>query len=427
MKRTFYILVILLISGLSVHVYRYYRDLEPAPQVVEPEVVIEIQEPLPEPEKKFGIVVDSMVVIEDRVRRNQNISDILSDYNVSNEKIYELSKASKGVFDVRKLVVRKPYTLICDPDSLTTAKYFIYQPNPVDYVVFDLSDSVTVEARKKETIVEEREISGVISSSLAETMSDLNLSPMLTNEFADVFAWQIDFFRLYPGDKFKIIYEEEMVEGESIGIRKIIGGYFEHNNHPYYAVYYNQGDGEDYFDEEGKSLRKALLKYPLKFSRISSRYTGRRYHPVLKRYKAHRGTDFVAPRGTPIRTVGDGIVEEARYGKYNGYFIKIRHNSNYTTQYLHMSGFAKGVKTGTKVKQGQTIGYVGKTGLATGNHLCYRFWKNGVQVDALKVEIPPSNPIQEENMPAYIPVRDEMMKRLDRIQFSEDVLIARSR
>ncbi|MDH5476441.1 MAG: peptidoglycan DD-metalloendopeptidase family protein [Cyclobacteriaceae bacterium] len=363
----------------------------------------------------YGIVVDSMVVIEDKIKRNQNISEILNAYNISFQKIHLLANTSKSVFDVRKVVPNRKYTLICYPDSLQTAKAMVYEPNATEYVIFNLDDSVTVEKVEKEVITIERELAGTIEMSLAVTMDELGASPQLTNDFVDVFAWQIDFFRLQKGDQFKIVYEEKQVEGETIGIGQIKGVYFQHFGHDYYAYYYNQGSGVDYFDEEGNSLRKALLKYPLDFTRISSRYSGRRYHPVQKRYKAHRGTDFSAPSGTPIRAVGDGIILEARYGKYNGNYVKLKHNATFTTQYLHMSKIASGVRPGTRVRQGQTIGYVGRTGLATGNHLCYRFWKNGVQIDALKVQLPPSEPIQEVNFEDYTQVVAQMKKQLDAI------------
>ena len=257
-------------------------------------------------------------------------------------------------------------------------------------------------------------------------MEGLGLSPQLTNEFVDVFAWQIDFFRLQKGDKFKLIYEDHLEEGESIGTGRIKSIYFEHFDNPYYAFYFDQGDGIDYFDEEGNSLRKALLKYPLDFTRISSRYSGNRYHPVQKRWKAHRGTDFAAPKGTPIRSVGVLIIFDARYCKYNGNFVKVKHYSTYTTQYLHMSKIKSGIKRGTKVKQGQIIGYVGSTGLAKGNHLCYRFWRNGVQIDALKVDLPPSAPISPENESNFNQRKLAMMTQLDAIQFpaSDDPVFA---
>lgn len=377
--------------------------------------------PTPEPKILYGMVVDSLVIIEDKIKRNQNISEILSAHNVPNESIFKLAEASKEVFDVRKLVANRKYTLICEPDSLMTANAFVYEHNPTEYVVFNLKDTITVEKKQKEVQIVEKGVTGVIENNLAMTMDELGLSPQLTNDFVDVFAWQIDFFRLQKGDKFKLIYEDQLVEGESIGIGRIKSIYFEHFGNPFYAFYYDQGDGIDYFDDEGNSLRKALLKYPLDFTRISSRYSGNRFHPVQKRWKAHRGTDFAAPKGTPIRAVGDGIILEARYQKYNGNFVKLKHNATYTTQYLHMSKIKSGIRPGTKVRQGDIIGYVGSTGLARGNHLCYRFWKNGVQIDALKVDLPPSAPITDENQFHFDATKASLMAKLAEIEFAEEV------
>lgn len=372
-----------------------------------------------EPKMLYGLVVDSMVVIEDKIKRNQNISEILSAHNVSSEAIFKLASISREVFDVRKIAANKKYTLICDQDSLKTAKALVYEHNPVEYVIFNLRDSISVEKKQREVQIVEKGISGVIESNLSITMSELGLSHQLTNDFVDVFAWQLDFFRLQKGDKFKVIYEDKLVNGESVGIGNIKAIYFEHFGNDYYAFHFDQGSGIDYFDEKGQSLRKALLKYPLEFTRISSRYSGNRYHPVQKRWKAHRGTDFAAPKGTPIRSVGDGIVVAAEYKKYNGNYVKIKHNSTYTTQYLHMSKIASGVKPGTRVRQNQTIGYVGSTGLATGNHLCYRFWKNGVQIDALEVDLPPSEPVKKDKMEAYVVQRDLLINKLNQIEFKK--------
>ncbi len=392
------------------------HEAELPPVIQEDTVVIS----KPEPTRLYGMIIDSMVVIEDKVKRNQNISEILTAHNVSHEAIFKLANVSRGVFDVRKIVANRKYTLICQPDSVKTVKAFVYEHNPTEYVVFHLQDTISVEKKQKEIEIIEKGISGIIESNLAMTMSELGLSPQLTNDFVDVFAWQIDFFRLQKGDRFKLIYEDHLVEGQSIGTGRIKSIYFEHFGNGFYAFHYDQGDGIDYFDEDGKSLRKALLKYPLDFTRISSRYSGNRFHPVQKRWKAHRGTDFAAPKGTPIRSVGDGIVLEARYGKYNGNYVKIKHNSTYTTQYLHMSKIKKGIRPGVKVKQEDVIGYVGSTGLARGNHLCYRFWKNGVQIDALKVELPPSAPIADENRIEFEGKRDHMMAQLEAISFQED-------
>ena len=191
----------------------------------------------------------------------------------------------------------------------------------------------------------------------------------------DVFAWQVDFYRIQKGDKFKVVYLEEKINEKTIGIKEIKAAYFYHNDMDHYAFKYDQGQGIDYFDENGNNLRKTFLRSPLNYSRISSRYTRKRYHPILKRYRSHLGTDYVAPKGTPIRSVADGIVIEAKKNRANGIYIKIKHNDKYSTQYLHMSKFAKNIKIGKKIVQGQTIGYVGSTGLATGPHVCFRFWK----------------------------------------------------
>lgn len=365
----------------------------------------------------YGMVVDNYTVIEDKIKRNEVLGDILMEYNVPANIIHQVSKLSRNIFDVRKIATNKKYTLICNQDSLKTAKAFVYEPNPTEYIVFRFEDTLWVDVCQRDVVIVEKSIAGEIRTNLSETIEELGISHDLTNRFVDVFGWQVDFQRLQKGDKFKLIYEEAQVEGVSVGIKQINGIYFEHFGSPYYAFPFDQGEGTDYFDEEGKSLRKALLKYPIEFTRISSRYTMSRFHPVQKRWKAHLGTDFAAPKGTPIRAVGDGLVQEAHYKSNNGNFVKIRHNGTYTTQYLHMSRIADGVRAGTRVRQGQTIGYVGSTGLATGPHLCYRFWRNGVQVDALKVELPPSQPVKKEFLESFESVKTDLTKKLEVIPF----------
>ena len=285
-----------------------------------------------EPKMYYGYVVDSLEIIHKKIKRNEFLANILSRHNISNDDIHLLTQRVKGVYNIRKIGVRKPYELICYKDDKQTAKAMIYHPNAVDYVVFNLEDSIYAKAGSHEIITLEKASSGIINNSLAVTMDENGLGPQLTNDLADIFAWEVDFFRLYPGDRFKLIYEEQFVEGKSIGYGDIKGAVFEHEDEKYYAYYFDQGSGIEYFDEEGNSLRKTFLKYPVKFSRISSRYSGRRFHPVQKRYKSHKGTDFAAPQGTPIRSVGDGVITEARYSKYNGNYVKIKHNSIYSTQ-----------------------------------------------------------------------------------------------
>jgi murein DD-endopeptidase MepM/ murein hydrolase activator NlpD len=252
-------------------------------------------------------------------------------------------------------------------------------------------------------------------------MIDGGASPLLVDYVADIFGWQLDFGRLQPGDRYKILYQKKIVEDEVADIGPVLAAEITHEEYPYYAVRYDQGKGPDYFDEKGHSLRKAFLKYPVKFTRISSRYSGRRFHPVLKRYRSHLGTDYAAPRGTLIRAAGEGVITEAGYHRGNGNYVKIRHNATYTTQYLHMSKIAGGIRKGAKVSQGQTIGFVGSTGLANGPHLCYRFWKNGKQVDAMKVELPPSEPITEDNKISYDSVMIGMIARLGQLEIDREV------
>src|SRR5688572_3427309 len=407
---------VILLTISVVFVNRYYL-----PSLVQSEVAIDSLQlytvNIKSPNVLYGMVVDNYTVIEDKIKRNEVLGDILMEYNVPANIIHQVSKLSRSVFDVRKIAPDKKYTLICGQDSLKTAKAFVYEPNPIEYIVFRFEDTLWVDVCQREVVITEKSIAGEIKSNLSETIEELGISHDLTNRFVDVFGWQVDFQRLQKGDKFKLIYEEAQVEGVPVGIKQINGIYFEHFGHPYYAFPFDQGEGTDYFDEEGKSLRKALLKYPIEFTRISSRYTMNRFHPVQKRWKAHLGTDFAAPRGTPIRAVGDGLVEEAQYKSNNGNYVKIRHNGTYTTQYLHMSRIADGVRSGTRVRQGQTIGYVGSTGLATGPHLCYRFWRNGVQVDALKVDLPPSQPIKKEFLESFEAVKTELTRKLEVIPF----------
>jgi murein DD-endopeptidase MepM/ murein hydrolase activator NlpD len=243
-------------------------------------------------------------------------------------------------------------------------------------------------------------------------MQENDLNPVLALELADIYAWSIDFYQIQKGDQFKVYFSEKYVEDEYVGIDSIYAAIFTHRNVEFSAILFEQDGLTSYFDELGNSLQKAFLQTPVKFSRISSRYTKKRFHPVLKRNKAHLGTDYAAPTGTPIYTTGDGVITHASYTSGNGNYVKIRHNTVYTTQYLHMSKFAAGTKAGKAVKQGTVIGYVGSTGLATGPHVCYRFWKNGNQVDPYKEKIPPSFPVKEENKPVFEKKKNEVLQHL---------------
>lgn len=380
---------------------------------------IEIVEQLPEPTLYYGFPIDSFDISTGKVKWNQNLSEILSEFNISYQDLHTLSKASRKVYDVRKLKARAQFSIIHERDSLKTARQFIFEPSPTEYVVYNFADSIYADLQQKKIERVERTLATEINSSMYEALLEQNASPLLVNRLVDVFAWQVDFFRIAKGDRLKVVFEEEVVDGEVVGIGEIKAAWFEHIGKQYYAIPHINEGKTDYFDEEGNSLRKTFLRAPLNFSRISSRFSLRRFHPVQRRYKAHLGTDYAAPTGTPIRTVGDGVVLEAKYHRGNGNYVKIKHNSNYTTQYLHMSKIAKGIRPGVKVSQSQTIGYVGSTGLANGPHLCFRFWKNGRQVDALKVDLPSSKGIELSQLEAYKNYADSVKNILDSITFPE--------
>ncbi|AZQ60922.1 hypothetical protein EI427_01435 [Flammeovirga pectinis] len=363
----------------------------------------------------YAINVDSMTVEQNVVKRNQSLADILTASNVEYKEIFKLANNAKPVFDVRRLKVGKDYTLLFTNDSISKLNYFIYQEDPINYVVFDLIDSCNVYRGEKPVEIVKKEVASDIQLSLYQSLIDLDESPALVNELADVFAWQIDFFHIQKGDAFKVVFYEKEVDGTVVGIDHIEAALFTHQGKDYYAFDYNYNGKKEYFDEFGNSLRKEFLKAPLHFSRISSSFSRKRFHPVQKRYKAHLGTDYAAPIGTPIHSVGDGEIVAAQYSKYNGNYVKVRHNSVYTTQYLHMSKIKKGIRRGVKIKQGDIIGYVGKTGLATGAHLCYRFWKNGKQVDPRRQEIPSSDPLPDSVVQEYQEIIMPIKLELDKV------------
>jgi murein DD-endopeptidase MepM/ murein hydrolase activator NlpD len=424
-KNSISLLLFILMGGLA-----YFASIQLNDQLQEDSLVFSDEDELApatdsaelitkEPLLLFGIAADSFEIVEAVVKPRQNLSEILLPFNIGMATISELASNSRKIFDVRKINAHKKITLFCEKDSARTARYLVYEPSLTEYVIFSLKDSLQASLHEKQIEVKEKTIYGSIQSSLAQTVAEAGASPALTSLLVDVFAWQIDFFRIQKEDWFKVIYEEKYVDGEAVGVGKILAVQFGHGGHEFKAFYFDQGNGVDYFDEEGNSLRKAFLKAPLKYSRISSRYTMKRFHPVQKRWKAHLGTDYAAPKGTPIHSVGDGVIVEAGYHRGNGNYVKVKHNGTYTTQYLHMSRIAKGIKKGTRVQQGQTIGFVGSTGLATGPHLCFRFWKNGKQVDALKVEIPPSEPIDPANHEPFQALKDKYTQRLAAVSIQE--------
>lgn len=385
--------------------------------------------PLPPPAPiVYGIATDSLEIVEGVIKSGETLSTLLADYNIGSATVHELTKKARDVFKARNLRINRPYTLLHTPDAARTARYLIYEPNEVEYVIYDLRDSLAVTLHERPIDVVERELVGEIRGSLYQSILNAGGSAQLVDKLADIYAWRLDLNRVQPGDTFKLIFEEKQVNGKTIESGQLKAAYIEHNGKPLYAIGFDQGEGLLYYDQDGQSFKKAFLKEPVEYSRISSRYTNRRFHPVQKRFKAHLGTDFAAPRGTPIRTVGDGVVLEAGRSIGNGNYVKIQHNKTYTTQYLHMSKFAKGIRRGSRVSMGQTIGYVGSTGLSTGPHLCYRFWKNGRQVDALKEKLPLANPVAQEHQIAFFAAKEKILGRMeamDATQARQEMLATR--
>jgi murein DD-endopeptidase MepM/ murein hydrolase activator NlpD len=370
---------------------------EPAPR----EPVVEYDE--------FGIE-KSLETSEDRIERNQTFSHILAGFDVPAETIAALVDASKGVFDVRQIRAGASYRVYADESG---ARFFIYNRDRINFVVFELDGERRVYEWTRQVDTRIRQASGVIEGSLYASLGRAKIDQNLAVRLSEVFAWQIDFFRIQRGDEFSIVYEEQSVDGESIGVGRILAARFMHGGKDFTAFYLTGEESSGYFDAEGNSLRRAFLQAPLDFFRITSHYNPRRLHPVLREVRPHLGTDYAAPHGTPIKAVGDGVVLEAGFSRGNGNYVKIRHNGTYSTGYLHMSRFASGIRRGATVRQGEVIGYVGSTGLATGPHVCYRFWKNGVQVDPRTVEMPKSDPVEERDLDAFEQVVTSLMPRLN--------------
>jgi len=361
----------------------------------------------------YGINLDSFSYITQKIKWGQSFSDILSKNGISNKDIYDASQLSNGIFNLKRIKKDNNYTLFFKKNSDKLIN-FVYETSKYDYVICTLEPEISFKKVDKNISYIDRQISGSIESSLYISFSNNNYPIELVNLIVDVFAWQIDFFRINPGDSYNIIYTEEIIDDEVVGVNSIKAARFTHNKNSFYAFGYDQGFGNDFFDENGKSLRKTFLRSPLKFYRISSRYKKKRFHPVLKRYRDHLGTDYAAPRGTSIFSVADGKVIEARYTRNNGYYVKIQHNNIFSTQYLHMSKFAKGIKPGSFVKQGEIIGYVGSTGLATGPHVCFRFWRNGRQVDPYKQnDLPEGEPIKPNHLQAFSYVKDKFFSKIE--------------
>lgn len=360
---------------------------------------------------EYGFDLAQYEVIRGEISKNDFLSTILNKHGIGPAVMDELVRNTHDVFDVKKIRPGREFAVIFEPED-SVASHFVYEKNAIDYVVFSLQDSLYAWKGQRPVTVKERKANGVIQSSLYNACKDVGIDASVAMELANIYAWSIDFYRIDKGDEFNVVFEEQMVDETIVGTGKILVASFVHKGSDHMAYYFEQGEEGDYFDEEGNSLRKAFLQAPLKFSRMSSSYSKKRFHPILKRYKAHLGTDYAAPHGTPIMAVGDGQIIKSAFKSGNGNYVKIRHNSTYDTQYLHMS--KRAVKVGDYVQQGDIIGYVGSTGLATGPHVCFRFWKNGEQVDHRKEKFPPSKPIEESSRKDFENVLKKLNAKLSR-------------
>ncbi len=350
----------------------------------------------------YGINVDSLSVKKGKVKRNQHLSDILLHYGVSYATIDYLARHTKKVFDVRQIRRGHRYVLIARNDSLQTPVWFAYEISPSRYVLYHLSDSLYAVRGEKPIIKKQVTTEGVITSSLWNAMMKSHDDPNLAVKLSEIYAWTIDFFELRKGDRYKAVYQKVYVDSNYVGLGKVEAADFIRKDGHHYAFYFEQNGKGDYFDESGKSLERTFLKAPLKYRYISSRFSNHRWHPILKIYRPHHGVDYAAAEGTPVHALGDGVVIKKGYQRNGaGNYLKIRHNSVYTTQYAHLRAFARGIRVGVHVRQGQLIGYVGHTGLATGPHLDFRFYKYGKPVNPLTVKSPPAKPVAPQYRQAF--------------------------
>lgn len=373
--------------------------------------VIEIKEEVQLDSYGFN-VIDSQIE-EGRVKRNQSLYLILRDLDVSPQTIYEINNKSKGVFQSNRVKPGQRYIVYKESDTSKPYRLILHD-NALDYVTFEWGDEIKVTTGQKEVTKEINIASGVITSSLYESLVEKGNNILIANRLSEIFAWQIDFFRLYPGDNYKLIYEKQYVDGKPYGIGDILAAEFEHDGRTYDAYYFEGDKSMGFFDSEGNGVQKALLKAPFKFSqRISSSFNRNRFHPVLKRRIPHNGVDYAAPIGTPVLSVGDGEVTEAQYRGANGNIVKIRHNGTYTTAYLHLNGFARGITPGTRVRQGEVIGYVGKTGRVTGVHLHYMIYKNGQPVNPLNIDLPPSKSIDASERSQFEKMVEDLKRKME--------------
>lgn len=363
----------------------------------------------------FGINADNYNIERHTVERGDSWSKILGEYGIGTQKVLRLDQLTKNICPLRTIRAGSHYTTFTRRDSTSThLDHLVYEKNIVDYVVFSfVGDSVAVREGQREVEIRRKKSSATISTSLWGAIMEAELPYSLASEMEDIYQWTVDFFGIQQGDCFTVIYDEKFIDTLSVGVGRIWGAKFTHRGKDIYAIPFEQGGKLQYWEEDGGSLRKQLLKAPLKFTRISSKFSHARFHPVLKKYRPHHGVDYAAPVGTPVRAVADGTVTKKSYDKAAGNMLKIKHPGNLSSGYLHLRGFAKGIKVGARVSQGQIIGYVGSTGRSTGPHLDFRLWKGSTPINPLKVPQKPSEPISKDNREKFEWVRTRVMAELN--------------
>ena len=364
---------------------------------------------------KYGLPIEEFVVKHDTIKPGETLAKVLMDYGLTAKKVYDLTQCPDTVFDVRKVRAGQPCALLADKDTVGMPRYFVYEESAKRYIVFDLmTDSVM--CGEYPSVWIEREVGGEVESSLWNAMVDNGASPQLAVMLSHIFGWTVDFFGVQRGDAFRLIYEQEFVEEKPLQNFRVRAASFCASDSLFYAIPFVQDDEELYYNANGNSLEGAFLKAPLDYYRISSRFTNSRYHPVLRRYRAHHGVDYAAPTGTPVYAIGSGkVIAKGFQANGGGNYVKIRHNSTYTTTYMHLSRFAKGLQVGDMVAQKEVIGYVGSTGLSTGPHLDFRVYENGKPINPLTIKSQPKKPISEENRMAFNILRDSLVNRLSLI------------
>ena len=382
----------------------------------EDEVVFEESKPIPIVEK-FGFKYNDFNVSNDTIQSGDTFGSIVDQQNLGNQKVYDIIEKVKDSFDVRIMRIGKPFTLFRSKDRNKKLQAFVYQPDKGSYYVIDLRDSVKVYKRTRPVTYKTKTIAGRLNGSLSEAIEKEGVDPSLASKITKIYAWSIDFFKLKRGDKFGITFTERFIDDTIYdGVDSLKAAFFEYKGKTIYAFPFEQNEGSgklEYFDDEGKALKNFFLKAPLKYVNITSRFAKTRFHPVQMIWKAHKGTDYAAPPGTPIMTTASGVVEQTGFTAGNGNFVKVKHDRSYSTQYLHMSKIL--VRRGQRVNQGDVIGKVGSTGLATGPHVCYRFWKNGAQVDALRLKLPNSEPMDKRNLPRFLAQMKPLKRELDSV------------